>query len=162
MAREEDRTVRRFLSKEEREEARKNGKRRAQERVRDREHLRLEIDTRQILNRMAATVNTLVLGYEEVHPQDGDPVQMPLSRDRIAALKVASDVDKMLLDRVLPALRPIEVAPHEEHVDPAQMTDNELRQQLAAYLGINKRLVDQATAATEPAQQMQPLPGFLN
>lgn len=140
-------TRRHFLSEEERREAKARAKKRAKHQIQEREHLRLEIEARAIIQRMGATVNTFIQGYEDVTTPVGDVIQQPLSRDRIAALKAASDIDKVLLDRVLPPLKAVEVKKEEAFEDPAKMTDNDLRQTLSKYMGVSKELIDRATGS---------------
>ena len=136
-----------FLTKEESRQAKK----RAGSRVEEREHLRLEIKARDILQRMGATVDTLIMGYEDVETQVGDTIQQPLTRDRIFALKAASDIDKTLLDRVLPVLRSVDVQPEEEFDDPMKLTDNDLRRQLSNFMGLGLELLDREVSASIPS-----------
>ena len=125
---------RHFLTKEESRTARARNKGRLEER----EHLRLEIPTREILQRMSATVATFVQGYEDVLTQVGDTIQQPLTRERIAALKSAADIDRALLDRTLPPLKAMEPPkPLDTLQNPASLTDNELRNTVAKYMGID-------------------------
>ena len=141
-----------ILSPNERKEATTRAKKRALSAIEEREHLRLEIDTRLILQRMSATINTLVQGWEEVQTATGETIQQPLSRERIQALKAASDIDKTLLDRVLPPLRPVETKVDEEPLpDPATMSDKELRQSVIGYLGV-KHLLEYVEVTEETMQ----------
>ena len=133
---------RHHLSPEEFRQAKSRARVREQDRIDEREHLRLEIPTRAILERMGATIATFIQGYEDVTTAMGDIIQQPLTRERIAALKAASDIDKTLLDRVLPALKAVEPEKQEELMkDPASLTDNELRQTLAKYMGLDPTIL---------------------
>lgn len=127
-----------ILTQKEKNEVAKRSRKRALLAVEEREHLRLEIEARDILQRMGATVNTFVRGYEDVTAASGDIIQQPLSRERIQALKAAADIDKVLLDRVLPALKPVEPAKQEQELpDPGTLSDNALRITVAKYLGLD-------------------------
>lgn len=125
-----------------RKQVQKESARSSRRRLKDREHLRLEIEARDILERMQASTMTLIRGYEDVQTQVGDIIQQPLSRERISAIKAAADIDKTLLDRVLPPLRPMEVEkPPPALTDPASLTDNALKRIVAEYLGIDSRML---------------------
>lgn len=127
---------------EEKHRLRKNARRNTPKRLEQREHLRLEIEARDIIARMKASTMTLVQGFEEVITPVGDTIQQPLSRERIAALRVAAEIDKTMLDRVLPVLKPVEVdKPSESLMNPSSLSDNELRSLLAEFLKIDQHLI---------------------
>lgn len=132
------------LSAKERAEARARAEKRALRKIDEREHLRLEIQTRAILEEMAQAVQTLRRGYEEIRTPVGDVMEQPLSRERIQAIKAAMDINKTLLDRVLPPLKPVEVRQDEEEVKlpPGIMSDRELQSTLAGYMGIPMDLLE--------------------
>lgn len=142
---------RQFLTDNERQEAKERAKKRAKSKIEDREHLRLEIHAREILERMGATVSTFIQGYEDIATSSGEVIQQPLNRDRILALKAASEIDKTLLDRVLPPLRPIEVKPDAEYDDPAKLTDNDLKEKLSKYMGLSLELLDRKDLNDPPS-----------
>ncbi len=129
---------RHFLTQEESRTARARNK----DRLEEREHLRLDIPTRAILQRMSATVATFVQGYEDVQTAVGDIIQQPLTRERIAALKAAADIDRALLDRTLPPLKAMEPPkPVDPLQSPATLTDNELRHTVAKYMGLDESVL---------------------
>lgn len=136
-------THRHYLTSEDQAAAKNRAKNRALGKLEEREHLRLEIKTRDILQRLGAAVSTLIQGYEDIRTPVGDVIQVPLTRERIASLKAAADIDKTLLDRTLPALRPVELAQPEELLDnPSSLTDNALKALLVKYLQDSPLLAD--------------------
>lgn len=86
---------------------RKRGIKRAERRVEEREHLRLEIKTRKLIEGMQDTVVTLIRGTEESSMEPG--LEVPLTRDRITALKAAADISGRLLNKTLPDLKQVEI-----------------------------------------------------
>jgi len=86
---------------------RKRGIQRAERRVEEREHLRLEIKARKLLEDTHTAVDKLFLGIEESPTQPG--LIVPLTRDRIAAIKAGADIAAKLLNKVLPDLKQVEI-----------------------------------------------------
>jgi len=86
---------------------RKRGIRRAERRVEEREHLRLEIKARKLLEDTHTAVDKLFLGTEESPIEPG--LIVPLTRDRIAAIKAGADIAAKLLNKVLPDLKQVEI-----------------------------------------------------
>jgi len=122
---------------------------RAEDRVEEREHLRLEIKSRKLLNGMHDIFYTLISGVEFSPFQDENDVDedgrqikriVPLSRDRIAALKAAADVSDKLLKKVLPDLKQIEMVEEGGGKEGKILEDIELANRLRVYMeSLNKR-----------------------
>lgn len=89
---------------------------RAEKRVEEREHLRLELKAREYIHTVHGIIDTLCTGYEQHPMEDGSEQRVPLDRGRVQALKTAMDGSLRLLDRVLPPLKAVEVtrAPGDE------------------------------------------------
>ena len=101
---------------------------RAEKRVEEREHLRLELKAREYIHTVHGIIDCLVLGHEDMQMQGGQVERVPLSRQRVQALKTAMDGSLRLLDRVLPPLKAVEVqkAPEEQGLSMTQISTNDL------------------------------------
>lgn len=107
---------------------------RAARRLEEREHLRLEIKSRKLMEEMHVATFKLFAGVEESPTEPG--LIVPLTRDRIAALKAGADIAAKMLNKVLPDLKQVELK--EEDSQNAERTlnsislDNHLRLYLDA------------------------------
>ena len=117
---------------------------RAERRVEEREHLRLEIQTRKHLVDMGAIADLLHAGY---YPNPNDPENpeaiIPLTRDRIASLKAAADIKDKLIRKVLPDLKQVEITEDEKTTGGKILENIELSNRLRLYLeSLSKRGVE--------------------
>lgn len=135
-----------FIPAHEVEGIRNRAIKRAEDRVEEREHLRLEIKSRELLTGMHDIFYTLISGVE-VSPfkdidEDGREVNrvVPLSRDRIASLKAAADVSDKLLKKVLPDLKQIEMVDPGGKGEGRILENIELANRMRLYIeSLNKR-----------------------
>lgn len=114
------------------EEIQKAGAERAIRRYENREHLRLEIQSRKHINEMEKAAFALFLGYEEDALEPG--VLRPIGRERAASLKAAADIAEKLLRKVLPDLKQIEMQTKDDKDDSAILQDIELSNRLRLYI----------------------------
>ena len=99
-----------FIPNHELEGIRNRGIKRAEDRVEEREHLRLEIQSRKLIEEMQGAAFLLYTGVDVKTDVDtNESVIIPLTRDRIAGLKAAADISDKLLKKVLPDLKQIEL-----------------------------------------------------
>lgn len=108
------------------------GARKALQRIEEREHLRLEIETRELIHKMQDAAFLLYMGYEGTI--DDPDLQMPLSRDRIMALKSAADISGKLLNKVLPDLKQVELSESSDGNSEAVLQDIDLANRLRLYI----------------------------
>ena len=100
---------------------------RAERRVEEREHLRLELKAREYIHTVHTGIDTLMRGHEMVQLDGQAPQTMPLDRARVQAIKAAMDGSLRLLDRVLPPLKAVEVQDSpERQADATKLTTGEL------------------------------------
>jgi len=108
---------------------------RAERRVEEREHLRLEIQTRRHLIDMASIADLLHAGY---YPNPNDPDNpeaiILLTLDRIASLKAAADIKDKLIRKVLPDLKQVEITEDEKTTGGKILENIELSNRLRLYL----------------------------
>ncbi len=114
-----------LLSPQDQLDAYRRAQARAVKKVEEREHLRLELKSREYIYTVHGIIDTLVKGYE---PMPGNPTELiQVSKARVTALSKAMDGCLRLLDRVLPPLKAIEVQDSpEKELDPSKMTTIEL------------------------------------
>lgn len=117
-----------LLSPEDQVKAHQRAVARAERRLEEREHLRLELKAREYIHTVHGIIDTLVEGYEDIRPYGTEPERIPLSRQRVQALKTAMDGSLRLLDRVLPPLKAVEVqkSPEEEGLSMHQLSTHDL------------------------------------
>jgi hypothetical protein len=126
------------LSPQERADAIGRSKKRAIRQFDQREHLRLEVDCRTIMRDLSSIESVLHRGRELVDMGPGEePEEAWLSRERIAALKVASDLKWRRLSLALPALKPVN-RPIQSPFDLGPLITNEDR--LGALIAISQQL----------------------
>lgn len=77
--------------------------------ARDRELSCIQMDTGHNLVRVTELTLLLESGMETVIDHTGCELSVPLSRERVSALKAALDTRMKLLDRTMPALRQMDV-----------------------------------------------------
>ena len=126
-------------------------RRRAERRIEEREHLRLELKAREYIHTVHGIIDTLVEGYEYWRdPGAAEGEKVPLTRQRIQALKTAMDGSLRLLDRVLPPLKAVEVqkSPEEEGLSMHQLSTHDL---LKIALARAETVVEGEYETTEPA-----------
>ncbi len=101
---------------------------RAEKRVEEREHLRLELKAREYIHTVHGIIDCLVDGHEDMKMQGGQVERVPLSKPRVQALKIAMDGSLRLLDRVLPPLKAVEVqtSPEDHGLTMEQLSTNDL------------------------------------
>ena len=109
---------------------------RAENRVEEREHLRLEIKARKLIEEMQQAAMVLYFGYEELPLQPGETVPKfaRLGRDRIAALKAAADISDKLLKKVLPDLKQIELTEGEGGAEGRILENIDLDNRMRIYV----------------------------
>ena len=116
-----------ILTLQERIDARERAKKRAIDRIEEREHLRLELNARGYIHTCHEIIDALVCGEETIKGDDGRTQRVPLDRARVAALSKAMDGSLRLLDRVLPPLKSVEMTDSPEKVANEKMlTTDEL------------------------------------
>jgi len=138
-----------FIPAHEVEGIRNRAVKRAEDRVEEREHLRLEIESRKLLSGMHDIFHTLISGVEVSAFQDTDDIDddgrqiqriVPLSRDRVASLKAAADVADKLLKKVLPDLKQIEMVDPGGKGEGRILENIELANRMRLYIeSLNKR-----------------------
>jgi len=121
-----------FIPEHELAGIRERGIKRAEKRVEEREHLRLEIKSRELINKMQDAALMLFFGYE-ANPNDPD-VLVPMSRDRIASLKAGADVADRLLKKVLPDLKQVELQDGGNNGEGRILENIELDNRMRLYL----------------------------
>lgn len=83
---------------------------RAEKKFEAREHLRLEIKSRRLLDDLDATVIVLRDGVEPIVDRDTGEIDLrPIGRDRVASLKAGADIALKLLNKVLPDIKQVEI-----------------------------------------------------
>jgi len=75
--------------------------------ARDKQLQELSIDTRRILEDAAAIYKLLLDGHETVVDHLGEQMEIPLTRERIAALNSAKDICFKLLAKTMPDIKQI-------------------------------------------------------
>ena len=117
-----------LLSGKDLEAARQRAVERAEKRIEEREHLRLELKAREYIHTVHGIIETLVAGTEALAMEGGAKEKIPLSRQRVQALKTAMDGSLRLLDRVLPPLKAVEVqkAPEDQGLTMQQLSTHDL------------------------------------
>ena len=98
-----------ILTLAERIEMKERAKKRALDRIEEREHLRLELNARGYIQTCHEIIDALTRGDEIIKDDEGRAQRVPLDRARVAALSKAMDGSLRLLDRVLPPLKAVEV-----------------------------------------------------
>ena len=111
---------------------RERGIKRAERRVEEREHLRLEIHSRKLIVEMQDAAIKLFLGIEESHNEAG--LYVPLTRDRIAGLKAGADIADKLLKKVLPDLKQVELTAGNNDGEGRILENIELDNRMRLYL----------------------------
>ena len=120
-----------FIPNHELEGIRERGIKRAERRVEEREHLRLEIEGRKLLGGMHEAVFKLLLGYEEGQEAG---LLVPLTKDRISALKAGIDGADKLMRKVLPDLKQIELSEGDGTGEGRILDSVELQNRMRIYL----------------------------
>lgn len=89
----------------------------------EREHLRSEIPSRQLVGDILTVKDMLLRGREEVRTPSGEILSQELDRTRQNGLKAAADIAFKLLNKTVPDLKQIELrADVTEEVLPQQVT----------------------------------------
>ena len=126
----------RLLTSNDQEVALQRARKRAEAKLEEREHLRLELKAREYIQVCHNVIDTLVKGQEKTHTG----VEVPLDRSRVQALKAAMDGSLRLLDRVLPPLKAVEIQDSpEKQVEATRLTTSELFEMVAKA---NQRTID--------------------
>lgn len=120
-----------LLSEQDRESLVDRARQRAERKIEEREHLRLELKAREYIQVCHEVIDVLRAGVElpGAHTIPGAPSiapGTPLDRGRVQALKAAMDGSLRLLDRVLPPLKAVEVTRGPEEQEPMTLTSGEL------------------------------------
>ncbi len=132
-----------FVPAHELEGIRERGIKRAERRVEEREHLRLEIKSRKLIEEMQDAAFMLFTGVDirdDIMDENGRPAIIPLTRDRIAGLKAAADISDKLLKKVLPDLKQIELQDGGQQGEGRILENIELSNRMRIYMeAIGKR-----------------------
>ena len=117
-----------LLTSRDRQSAIERARERAEKRIEEREHLRLELKAREYIHTVHGIIDCLVEGQEDLRMQGGQVERVPLTRQRVQALKTAMDGSLRLLDRVLPPLKAVEVqkAPEDRGLSMEQLSTHDL------------------------------------
>jgi hypothetical protein len=110
---------------------RARAKSRAISRLAEREHLRLEIQSRKLLECIHDAAFMLFVGYEESQEEPG--LFMPLTRDRQNSLKAGAEIALKLLNKVMPDLKQIELDRQSKEEGEKLLQDIELANRLRIY-----------------------------
>ncbi|RLD78548.1 MAG: hypothetical protein DRJ15_11350 [Bacteroidetes bacterium] len=125
---------------------------RAERRVEHREHLRLEIKSRDLLQNIHTAIDTLYRGTE---PDNDDPdLMIPLTKDRVASINAAATLSDRLLKKVLPDLKQVEIREDEEQRGERLLESVDLSNRLRIYL--------QAVEERDASVVYNQVPDFLN
>lgn len=125
------------LSKAEFDEVKARTQQKALKTVKEREHLRLEIQARGLIEGMQEDVVKLRYGIEfsQILKDDaGNAAVVPLTKDRITSIKCAADIAGKLLDKVLPSLKQVELTDDKGDIEGMVLGDIELDNRLRLYI----------------------------
>lgn len=152
-----------FVPAHELEGIRNRGIKRAENRVEEREHLRLEIQSRKIIEKMQEAAFMLYLGVEAFTDDlTGVTVLRPLGRDRIASLKAAADISDKLLKKVLPDLKQIELQDSTAGGEGRILENTDLNNRMRIYVdALEKRALANDAIEIEEAVIVDDDLGFL-
>ena len=117
-----------LISLAERQEMAARARKRAEDRIEEREHIRLELKTREYIEVTHQCIDVLQRGYEtQVDPATKAELVVPLDRARVQSIKAAADLSLRLLAKVLPDLKAVEVGDSpEKAADPKSLSTGEL------------------------------------
>lgn len=117
-----------ILSLADRQEAALRARKRAEDRIEEREHIRLELKTREYIQTTHQAIDVLLRGTEtQVDPSTRAEIEVPLDRSRVQAIKASADLSLRLLAKVLPDLKAVEVGDSpEKAADPKNLSTGEL------------------------------------
>lgn len=133
-----------FIPAHELEGIRERGIKRAERRVEEREHLRLEIQSRKHILEMEAAAFILYEGYEPIADRDtGEMTLRPIGRDRVASLKAAADISEKLLRKVLPDLKQVEIQTDSNGGEGRILENTDLSNRMRLYMeAIQQRTIN--------------------
>lgn len=137
------------------------GTRQALKRIANREELRLSVEAEKLIHVVHQSVFTLFSGMEEVDTPEGKEV-VPLSRDRIAALKAASDISHKMLGKILPDLKQVELTDADRNNIGEVLQDIELDNRLRIYLEAKTVADAEFEEVVEEEDMMPELKNYLN
>jgi hypothetical protein len=154
-----------FVPNHELEGIRNRAIKRAEGRVEEREHLRLEIKSRKLIEEMQEAAMMLFTGCELFTDEEtGVAVLRPLGRDRIASLKAGADIADKLLKKVLPDLKQIELQDGGQSDSGRLLENTDISNRMRLYVEALQRraLANDATElAIEDAVIVEPEVDFL-
>ena len=150
-----------ILSLAERYEATERARKRAEDRIEEREHIRLELKTREYIQVTHQAIDVLLKGSEIQRDQHtGAEIEVPLDRSRVQAIKASADLSLRLLNKVLPDLKAVEVGDSpEKAADPKNLSTGELMA-LIHKLGHRPTVVVEEAEVVEPEETGVPDPGW--
>ena len=150
-----------IFSLAERQEIAERARKRAEDRIEEREHIRLELKTREYIQVTHQSIDLLLRGSERItDPNTGAEIEVPLDRARVQSVKAAADLSLRLLAKVLPDLKAIEVGDSpEKAADPKTLSTQELMA-LVQKLGQRPPVQIEDAEVVEPPQEGVPDPGW--
>ena len=150
-----------IFSLAERYEIADRARKRAEDRIEEREHIRLELKTREYIQVTHQSIDLLLKGSERIiDPNTGAEIEVPLDRARVQSVKAAADLSLRLLAKVLPDLKAIEVGDSpEKAADPKNLSTQELMA-LIHKLGHRATVEIEEAEIVESPQDEMPDPGW--
>lgn len=150
-----------ILSLADRHEAAERARKRAEDRIEEREHIRLELKTREYIQVTHQAIDVLIKGYEtQRDASTGMEMEVPLDRSRVQAIKASADLSLRLLNKVLPDLKAVEVGDSpEKAADPKSLSTGELLS-LIHKLGHRPTVVVEQAEVVDTEQTEVPDPGW--
>ena len=141
-----------FVPNHELEGIRNRAIKRAENRVEEREHLRLEIKSRRLIEEMQEAALMLFIGVElKTDKETNESILIPLGRDRIASLKAGADIADKLLKKVLPDLKQIELQDGDRGGEGRILENTDLSNRMRIYVeALAKRRMD-----TSPSDEIE-------
>lgn len=137
-----------IISLKERQQARSRNRnrKRAESRLEEREHIRLELKTREYIQTTHQAIDLLLKGSEQVADETTQTmIVVPLDRARVQAIKASADLSLRLLAKVLPDLKAVEHISTPGDGDPRQLSTGEL-------MALVEKLGQRPTVQIEDAQ----------
>jgi len=152
-----------FVPNHELEGIRNRAIKRAENKVEEREHLRLEIKSRKMIEEMQEAAIMLFTGVELFEDKEtGEAVLRPLGRDRIASLKAGADIADKLLKKVLPDLKQIELQDSTGGGEGRILENTDLSNRMRLYVeALEKRAAINDAAEMEEAVIVEEAVDFL-
>lgn len=150
-----------IFSLAERQEIAERARKRAEDRIEEREHIRLELKTREYIQTTHQSIELLMKGYEtQIDPATRVEIEVPLDRARVQAIKAAADLSLRMLGKVLPDLKAVEVGDSpEKAADPKNLSTQELMA-LIQKLGHRPTVQVEEAEIVTPQQDEAPDPGW--